>query len=45
MSWAAQIRKLRLDRDPLDIARDVMSPRPPNLTGADLSTIGSGGGY
>ena len=40
---AAQIRKLRLDRDPLDIARDVVSTLPPNLTGADLSTIGSGG--
>jgi peroxin-6 len=40
---AALIRKLRLDRDPLDIARDVVSTLPPNLTGADLSTIGSGG--
>jgi hypothetical protein len=40
---AAQIRNLRPDGDPLDVARDVVSALPPNLTGADLSTIGSGG--
>jgi hypothetical protein len=40
---AAQIRKLRLGGDPpLDMARNVVSTHlpPPNLTGADLSTIG-----
>ena len=37
---AVQIRKLQVDGDPLDVARDVASTLPPNLPGADLSAIG-----
>ena len=39
---AAQIRKLKLDREPLEAAKIVVNELPPNLSGADLSTIGSG---
>jgi peroxin-6 len=39
---AAQIRKLCLEGPALDVAREVVSRLPPNLTGADLSTIASG---
>ena len=39
---AAQIRKLRLDGDPVALAEAAVSHLPENLTGADLSTVASG---
>ena len=36
---AAQIRKLQLEGDPLDMGSDVVLTLPPSLTGADLSAI------
>jgi len=40
---AAQIRKLRLEGEAEDIAAKVVEHLPLNLTGADLSTIATGG--
>jgi len=39
---AAQMRKLSLEGDHLEIARIVVSQLPPRLTGADLSAIATG---
>mmetsp|Transcript_22343 Transcript_22343/g.55256 ORF Transcript_22343/g.55256 Transcript_22343/m.55256 type:complete len:806 (+) Transcript_22343:124-2541(+) len=39
---AAQIRTLRLEGDPFEVARNVVDQIPPRLTGADLSAIATG---
>ncbi|KAL3939684.1 MAG: hypothetical protein SGBAC_005629 [Bacillariaceae sp.] len=38
----AQIRTLRLEGDPFEVARSVVDQMPPRLTGADLSAIATG---
>jgi peroxin-6 len=40
---ATQIRKLRLEGDPDEMAAAIVKELPCNLTGADLSTIATGG--
>lgn len=40
---ATQLRKLRLEGDATEMASVIAQQLPPNLTGADLSTIASGG--
>jgi peroxin-6 len=40
---ATQIRKLRLEGDPDEMAAAIVTELPGNLTGADLSTIATGG--
>lgn len=39
---SAQLHKLRLDGDALDLSKAVVDKLPPRLTGADFSTIASG---
>lgn len=39
---AAQLHKLKLDGDALELSKDVVARMPPRLTGADFSTIASG---
>jgi len=40
---ATQMRHLRLDGDAMEMAIEIVPHLPPNLTGADLSTIATGG--
>jgi peroxin-6 len=39
---AAQLRKLKLEGDALELSKEVVARLPPRLTGADFSTIVSG---
>ena len=39
---AAQLNRLTLDGDPMEMAKAVVTTLPPRLTGADFSTIASG---
>jgi peroxin-6 len=39
---AAQLQRLKLDGNPLEMSRAVVTKLPPRLTGADFSTIASG---